>query len=58
MNAIASLMYVLMLMLEVNESFLIKLNYNYNKQARKKREMLLEALAQFIYKTANTQRLC
>ena len=49
MNAIASLMYVLMLMLEVNESFLIKLNYNYNKQARKKREMLLEPLAQFIY---------
>ena len=49
MNAIASLMYVLMLMLEVNESFLINLNYNYNKQARKKREMLLEPLAQFIY---------
>ena len=51
MNAIASLMYVLMLMLEVNESLLIKLNYNYNKQARKKREMLLEPLAQFIYMT-------
>ena len=45
-------------MLEVNESFLIKLNYIYNKQAQKKKEMLFEPLAQFIYKTANTQWLC